>query len=128
MNDIFALGDGNLMEKITDLSRYWQIIKVLFIELSHYAGWPINIFIQLAIYALIMQLDITSHRGALIIAVIIFFQVLGYCAIYVLTPHDLIWHLKFSFARLIFHVYPAGIFLYFCIVNAPEKIFKNTGK
>ena len=127
-NDIFSLAEGGSMAKLTDLSRYSQITIALFREMFHYAGWPISIFVQLAIYALIMRLDISSPRATLIIAMIISIQVLGYCAIYVLTPHDLSWHLRFSFARLLFHVYPAGIYLYFCNVNEPEMIFNKRMK
>jgi hypothetical protein len=126
-NDIFSLGDGNTAALITDLSRYWQILRALFKELANYAGWPVSIFILLAVYAALMRFDIApdAHAGTRAVAGIVIFQLLGYCAIYVLTPHDLAWHLNFSFARLIFHFYPAGIFLYFCSVTAPEKVFSS---
>jgi hypothetical protein len=96
--------------------------------LSHYSGWPINIFLILIIYAAILKLDLLRASSAAnrMVAGMLTLQFLGYCGIYVLTPHDLIWHLYFSFPRLLFHVLPAGLFLYFCNITEPEMVFTKT--
>jgi hypothetical protein len=48
-------------------------------------------------------------------------QFLGYFAVYVLTPHDLVWHMGTALTRLILHLSPAILFLFFCALPAPER-------
>lgn len=124
-NDIFSLGGGNTAALIADLSRYRLIIQAFFKEMWTYTGRPISLILLLAIYAAILRFDPPprTQAGARAIAAIVVLQILGYCAIYVLTPHDLAWHLNFSFTRLIFHVYPAALFLCFTSLNEPERAF-----
>jgi len=37
----------------------------------------------------------------------------GYFLIYLITPYDLYWHLRFSLNRLFLQLWPAVIFLFF---------------
>ena len=37
----------------------------------------------------------------------------GYFAIYIITPRDLYWHLRFSLNRLFLQIWPSAIFLFF---------------
>jgi hypothetical protein len=126
-NDIFSSAESNLLENVTALPRYGLILKYFLESLAAFPGWSLNIFIQLAIYAAIMKWDIPSwsNLGNRLVSSIIVFQLAGYCLIYLVTPHDLEWHLYFSFTRLIFHLYPAGIFLFFSVINEPEKVFQK---
>lgn len=126
--DLFPGSDADLMVKITDLSRYELILKALQVQALEFAGWPISIFILLGLYALIVRLRPTSEtaRGAAAISAILLTQFLGYCAVYVLTPHDLGWHLGTSLGRLILQLYPAFIFLFFCLAVEPEKVFRRS--
>jgi len=81
--------------------------------------------IGLAVYAVVMYTNIPSDSRMrfFVLAAIILLQLLGYCAIYVITPHDLEWHIGTSLSRLVLQLYPAGIFLLFSSILEPEKIF-----
>ncbi|HYA98054.1 MAG TPA: hypothetical protein VEH49_08165, partial [Methylomirabilota bacterium] len=37
----------------------------------------------------------------------------GYFAVYLITPLDLNWHLRFSLGRLFLQVWPSALFLFF---------------
>jgi len=37
----------------------------------------------------------------------------GYFAIYLITPYDLYWHLRFSLNRLFLQLWPSAIFIFF---------------
>jgi len=128
-SDLFAIGENNtsLLARVLDFSRYWIIIRAVVKTLFTYAGWPISIFIQMAVYALIMRVDGSkvSRHGALVIAVAVILQLFGYFAIYVVTPHDLVWHLNSALGRLIFHIFPTTVFLLFASVVDPENVFKG---
>ena len=43
----------------------------------------------------------------------------GYTAIYIITPHDLRWHLATSLERLMLQLWPSLIFAVFMLVRAP---------
>jgi hypothetical protein len=125
-NDLFGSGDANLLAKIMDPFRYITILKELQGNLLAFAGWPFSIFIQLAIYAWIVRLHptIPSVRGVYAVAALIILQLLGYCAVYLLTPHDLVRHLTTSLSRLILQLYPSSIFLFFSLISEPEEILQ----
>jgi len=124
-SDLFAGSSHDTLTKIVDFSRYWIILKSLGQETLTFGGWPFSILIGLAVYAVVMYTNIPSDSRMrfFVLAAIILLQLLGYCAIYVITPHDLEWHIGTSLSRLVLQLYPAGIFLLFSSILEPEKIF-----
>jgi hypothetical protein len=126
INDLMVNNGGSLIAKITDLSRYWTTIKSLASSL-----FTSNIIILL-IYTVIMgnHLISNSKNAIYTIAAILLLQLLGYCAIFIITPNDLAWQLFTSQSRLILQILPLGLFLCFSISLEPESIFfrfiKNT--
>ena len=47
-------------------------------------------------------------------------QFIIYMLIYVITPHDLEWHLNYSMSRLLIHIFPVALMSFFLFVNTPE--------
>jgi hypothetical protein len=45
----------------------------------------------------------------------------GYFAVYLITPYDIYWHLRFSLTRLFLQLWPSMIFLFFLAVELPQK-------
>jgi hypothetical protein len=43
----------------------------------------------------------------------------GYFAIFVITPYDIYWHLRFSLARLFLQLWPSAVFLFFLAMQVP---------
>ena len=124
--DIFAGGDS--LAKITDPARYAIILKALGAQALTFGGGPPGLLPVLAVYALAMGAaqPPDARRGLAAIGAILILQLLGYCAIFVLTPHDLAWHLGTALARLVLHIYPSGLFLLFCMARTPEEIFERS--
>lgn len=127
-NDMFDSGGMSITARILDVLRYGQILSALAQQLWHYAGWHVSIFLFLAIYAIVLRPDATgtSPRGSLALLSILGVQGLGYFATFLLTPHDLTWHLTYALDRLIFHLYPMSLFLFFCWITEPEKFWIRT--
>jgi hypothetical protein len=125
--DLFASGAGSMLASITDPWRYWIVLKAVLAQVWGFSGWPVSIFIQLAIYAVIMQFNFRgeTYPGLRVLAGMLVLQLLGYCVIYVLTPHDLEWHLGTSINRLVLHLYPSIVFLFFNMVSEPETAFRR---
>ncbi len=46
----------------------------------------------------------------------------GYFLVYVATPHDLLWHLRYSLDRLLLQLWPSFIFTYLLIVGRPDPV------
>jgi len=44
----------------------------------------------------------------------------GYFVVYVITPYDIYWHLRFSLGRLFLQLWPATLFLFFLAVTGPQ--------
>ena len=45
----------------------------------------------------------------------------GYFAIYLITPRDLYWHLRFSLNRLFLQAWPSVIFLFFLVAGGQSS-------
>jgi hypothetical protein len=124
-NDLFASADStSLSDRILNLERYSIIAKRFYNEIFVFGNGRLNMFL-IAIYGLIVGVDKTNHRSQPLIAasMAIFLQLAGYFLIYVLTPHDLNWHLRTSLYRLMIHVFPAMLFTFLVSITDPETIF-----
>jgi hypothetical protein len=53
-------------------------------------------------------------------ATVLIVMLAGYFGIYLITPHDLRWHLLTSLNRLFIQLWPSAIFLCFMIARTPE--------
>ena len=123
--DLLAAGSSALMSRLTDPARYWTILKALGGMVLQFGDWPLSLLAVLAVYALIAGFAPRegTRQTIFTIGAIIVLQFLGYCAVFLLSPHDLEWHLRTSLARLLLQVFPSGLFVYLLLVHEPEVIF-----
>jgi hypothetical protein len=126
--DLFTDGAAQMAARLSDPARYWVLLKALLMQLPSFGSWPAGILIPLAVYALILRFDLPSQppEGLRVVLAVLLFQFLGYCLIYVMSPHDLAWHLATSLTRILLQIYPTAIFLFFCAVPEPERYFSKT--
>jgi dolichyl-phosphate-mannose-protein mannosyltransferase len=121
-NDLFA--DNGLREIILKLfipSRYVQILTHLISELIHLGNWPISIITVLAVYGWIMGFRKLSGPAENVLWILFLSQFGIYMLIYVITPHDLEWHMNYSMSRLLIHLFPMALCSFFLFVNTPES-------
>ena len=125
-NDLFANANRTtLLGLLADTERY----KLIFAEFVDHIVWfgraHLSILALLVIYILIVKLDARQQdkNARLIGGLLLAIQFIGYFAIYLVTPHDLDWHLRTSLGRLIMHLYPAALFLFFASLSDPETVF-----
>ena len=107
-NDLFS---GSFIERILDWSRYPQIMLGIGGQLLNWGGWKIPILPVFLVYAALMrdQLATEKRQSLIFIAGFILFSIAGFFTIYLITPHPLDWHLKYSSDRLMFQLYPVFI-------------------
>lgn len=124
-NDLLGgQGQGSL-ERLTDLSRYSQILGAFYHQITNREwNWlPLFLFF----YALIAGVKVeTKHKTFLATALLTFsLMLVGYFVTYLLTPRDLAWHLDNSLNRLLLQLWPSALFAYFLAVCVPQKMFSG---
>jgi hypothetical protein len=129
-NDLFTTASSTSpVDRLLDIQRYSIIAKRLYNEIFYFGNGKLSIFL-IAIYGLIVGFDTSKDRrqATLAASLAIFLQLAGYFLIYVLTPHDIEWHLRTSLYRLEIHVFPAMLFTFFVSITDPETIFAKVPK
>jgi hypothetical protein len=105
-----------------DPTRYLQIATHLATELIHLGNWPISILAILLIYGWIVGRQKSDHRAEKALWIVPAAQLLVYLLVYVVTPHDLQWHMNYSMSRLLIHIFPLVLLCFFLLVKTPESI------
>jgi hypothetical protein len=127
-NDLFTNnGLSEIISKLITPARYIQIATHLISEFIHLGNWPISIMAVLLVYGSIMGIRNPSSLTEKALWVIPLAQFTIYILIYVITPHDLEWHLNYSMSRLLIHLFPLALLSFFLFVNTPETAL-NTVK
>jgi hypothetical protein len=113
------------MARLADLSRYAITARVFIAEgLRVGNGGPA----LLAAYLLLVGFRLEDRRPTVILlAVILALTLAGYFLVYIITPHDLQWHLEFSIDRLIMHLWPGVLFVFFLVVPTPGEVLQKEG-
>lgn len=120
--DLFS-SPSTMIQRILTPNRYWIILQWFGKELLRFGNWWIipGTATMLAFCLLIFRRQKSEGRSVLQISVLaILLTLAGYFAIYVITPRDLYWHLRFSLNRLFLQVWPSAIFLFFCFIQPPS--------
>ncbi len=126
-NDIFSTQNlRQVVDKLSDLSRYVIIGKFFFLQFYKILKGKMIIFLLL-----VFLFGVSSYKQykitGLISSLCLLFMVFGYFIIYLITPHDLVWHLDTSLRRLLLQLLPIEICLFFCLLPTlePEKAEAN---
>jgi hypothetical protein len=117
--DLFS-DPGTMLHKLLDPLRYWIILKWYakeFLRFGHWLLLPAPL-LMLAYYSFLTHPDVRSDAdsGDRASTLALSLTLAGYFAIYLITPYDLYWHLRFSLSRLFLQLWPSAIFLFFLAV------------
>jgi hypothetical protein len=108
-NDLFQSTFSEMIDRALSLNRLVSIIK-------HFALESLVNF-QPMFLLLIIFFSLKVHKGYEQLLYILSFTLLGYLSIYLITPHDLQWHLSTSAIRLMHQLYPSFLFLFFISIE-----------
>ena len=120
-NELFA---SIAFPKLLDVSRYQAILKWYGKEFLRFGDWfliPGTLLLTGAYFILPgrrMQAPNPNPRACRISLAM---TVAGYFVIYLITPYDLYWHLRFSLSRLFLQLWPAAVFLFFLEIPVFES-------
>jgi hypothetical protein len=113
------------VSRILRLSRYGQISAAFFngmLALDRWQIYPLLLAAYLAV-AGITRRPVNRFAGLTVLAVV-FIVLCGFFCVYVVTPHDLHWHLRTALHRLLLQVWPATLLMVFLLVR--KKCSKRT--
>ena len=108
-----------MLHKILTPARYWAILRWYGKDFLRFGNWVVpTTILFVAIGLLSPSAGIRRPNPAFRSSVLTLALTLcGYFAVYVITPNDLYWHLRFSLNRLFLQVWPTVIFLFFLFVR-----------
>ncbi|SRR6266851_162268 len=119
----------SIFDKLSEPSRYWATTRWFGKELLQFGHWwLVPGTVLLAAYYFLVGKEASGVRGSGVrtSTIALGFTLAGYFAIYLITPYDIYWHLRFSLNRLFLQLWPSAIFLFFMMTRTPEQATRNT--
>ncbi len=115
---------GMALHKLMDPNRYRIILEWYGKEFLRFGDWllvPGTIALTILYFLSGKNEKAEPTPGFRMAVITLALTLAGYFAIYVITPYDLYWHLRFSLNRLFLQLWPSAIFLFFLKSSLPRK-------
>jgi len=120
-NDIVNLSNlSRITIYLEQIDRYRQIFFNFIEKMFLFND---GIIFLMFVYMLLAKLDKKYFNRQLLSPPVALIGLLlcGYFVSYLISPNSLRWHLNSSLYRLIMHIWPSFVFLFFLVVKGPEK-------
>ncbi len=122
-NDLVAsLRPADIVDRLTDPGRLWYVLQAFGERFLTLSGWLVPAPLALLLYLFVVGRGTSDleRESLATMAVTLGVLLAGYLFVYVVTPHDLTWHVETSMHRLLLHGWPSVLFTYFLVVENPE--------
>lgn len=113
----------DMILKVLDPLRYKIIVQKFYLHLMEFDGFTINLFCVLIIYGILLWNGRKNSIKQALLFLFVLIQFVGYFFVYLITPHDLVSHINTSVDRLLFHLLPMTMFIYFLVIPSPSTIW-----
>jgi hypothetical protein len=125
-NDLFT-GQSvkSIMEKLSNLSRYSAIGKAYFSFFYDKVAkiWLILIPLGLIFFRRSMgKINMVSVKTCFVVSI---YMLAGYFIVFLITPHDLSWHIETALPRLFIQLWPVIVFSCFLFLSSPEELMHS---
>jgi uncharacterized membrane protein len=113
------LSFGGIANAFLSPERYLTIIRFVRDQFLEYGNLILPLIPLMLIYALLAGLSIPTNQKKAAISLALRLTLLTgfYFLVYLVTPKDLTWHLSTSLERLVTHIFPSFILLFFLVVS-----------
>jgi hypothetical protein len=118
--DLFS-DPATMLHKLRDASRYWAVLKWYGREFLRFGEWwlvPLPIVLLVLYFLMRRNLETREKESVRASALSLILTLVGYFLIYLITPRDIYWHLRFSLNRLFLQLWPSVIFLFFVALRS----------
>jgi hypothetical protein len=112
---------ASMASQLTDIGRYKLLAISMFQLLCSWGGWKIPFIPLVAGCAVLVGFKKTVKQEKVahwVLFSILIVTYLQYMAIYLITPHDLAWHLSTSVGRLYNQLLPGSLLLLFLVMQS----------
>ena len=123
-SDLFS-SSATTVHKLLQPSRYWAIIQWYvkgFFRFGHWLLVPGTVLLLVLYFLGGKRESVQPQAGIRTSVIALTFTLAGYFAVYLITPHDIYWQLRFSLNRLFLQLWPSAIFLFFLALNAADPV------
>jgi len=105
-----------------DPNRWRLIAQAVWDQFLHWGGWRIPFLPALGVFLLAAgpRLPRESRAGVLAAGGILALTYAQYMAIYLITPHDLAWHMQTSIGRLYNQLLPGALLVLMCLIRKED--------
>jgi hypothetical protein len=112
---------GQMLTRMADTKRYPTIVRAVGFEGSRGGG---ALVLSLALYLVLLgrARDQRARRAGVAAGLVVAPVALGYGTIYAVTPADLPWLLNHSLDRLILHLWPSLLLVFFLYAASPSEL------
>jgi dolichyl-phosphate-mannose-protein mannosyltransferase len=117
--DLFS-DPSSMLHKVLDLSRYGAIVKWYVKDFFRFGHWlliPGSLLLVGLYLGAGKEEQRVTQPGLRTSVLALALTLAGYFAVYLITPYDIYWHLRFSLGRLFLQLWPATVFLFFLAVR-----------
>ncbi|MBZ5685820.1 MAG: glycosyltransferase family 39 protein [Acidobacteriia bacterium] len=123
--DLFSNSE-TMIHKILTPGRYWAILQWYAKDFFRFGKWVVPTTVLFVALSLLLPSSRIRRKEAAFRSsiVTVALTLAGYFAVYVITPNELYWHLRFSLNRLFLQLWPSTTFLFFLFVGrqtSPES-------
>ena len=122
-SDLFQAGSTMLL-KAADWHRYWLILRWYGKDFFLFGDWfliPGTVLLVAFGWLIGRQRNRQQGSATWVSALTLALTAAGYFAIFVITPYDLRWHLRYSLNRLFLQLWPSALFVFFMLVRTPDE-------
>ena len=114
---------GGIASSVLSPGRYLVIFRFVKDQFLEYGNLILPLVPLMIIYALTAGLSIPIGQKKAVISLALRITLLAsfYFLVYLITPKDLTWHLGTSLERLVTHIFPSFILLFFLVVSPPGR-------
>jgi len=114
-----------MLGKLLQPARYWAVLKAYGKEFLRFGGWlaiPGTLLLAVLYFVAGRGDRHGLNPGSRGSALALILTVGGYFVIYLITPYEIYWHLRFSLGRLFLQLWPSTIFLFFLWLGSDNTL------
>ncbi len=117
---VFAQGSSSIIDKLINPSRFLVVSKVFLKNLFIYNTGAI---FALFVYYILLGSNVVIKQNVVVSTFLIVFilYITGLFTIYLISPLEPTSMITGSLKRLVTHIWPSVIFIFFLVVNTPEE-------
>jgi hypothetical protein len=113
--DLFS-SNTSMLARLVQPARYWAVVKWFAKDFLRFGDWLAlpGTLVLVLFYLLLSKRDARRWKlGYGTSTTTLVLTLAGYFFVYLITPYDIYWHLRFSSERLFLQLWPSTIFLFF---------------